>query len=807
MRVSGGIRLRLIGLALFAALPLGVLGIFRLSTSAREQRRDVVAETERAAAVAAARIDERLLASDALLLGLANTLRPSPGARAVNDAILQRTLASAPSPISNIFLLDTMGTVVASARELAPGTDSSRAFSDRGYFQIAQQDSGLVVGEIRRSMVIATRPWIVVLARAITRPDGAFEGVVAVPVRLDSLVSVARIVTSMGPALVTVFDTAGVLLARSEDPDSLVGQQRMPPGVRVDTTGSASILGIDGTRRLTAFTSTRSAPWSVSLGISETALDRRLAQLLRNEVLLFLIAVGLAVVVAYLLGERLTRPIATLAGAARAFERGETGTRASPQGPGEVRLLAKAFNQMAETVERRNAALADSERRYRFLFDSNPLPMWAWDADNLQILAVNEAAIDKYGYARDRFLTLRITDLLDPTELERFGEARLPFSENRQRAGVWTHRTAEGRAVDMEVVTASSRRLGRACWLSVGIDITARRVAERALVRSEEQLRQAQKMEAIGTFAGGISHDFNNLLTGMLGYCDLALSELAPDSAAYADVAEMRALAMRGSELTRQILTVSRKQVVQPTRFDPNTVVRSLDRLLRRVLGAHIELETRLASDIGTMHADASQLEQVLLNLAANARDAMPSGGILRIETAVAASDTVRDLRVPAGESWILITVSDSGSGMPPEVRDRVFEPFFTTKARGKGTGLGLALAYAMVEQSGGIIRVDSEPGLGSVFSLYFARFNERAAVPTPPPVPVQTVEGTETILLAEDEVSVRAVAMAALEQRGYHVLAAADGDEAIAIARAPGAHRSAADRCHHAGQGWARSR
>jgi len=785
MSRTGGIRLRLIGLALFAALPLVALGVYRLSDQARHERRMAIIEAERAAATAAARIDERLLAADALLVGLSTTLRADPAMRAQNEEVLRRTLERSPSPIANLFLLDTAGTLVATARAVGPSGDSVRAFANRGYFAIVKRERGLVVGEIRRSAVLEGNPWVIVLARAILDRDSRFSGVVSMPVRLDSLAAVAQVRLAMGMPLVTIFDTAGVVLARSANPSAFVGQKRFPAGVAIDTMGSASTRWFDDTVRVTAFTRTRSAPWMVNLGIPEQELDARLDSGLRDEVLLFLFAIGLAVLVAYLLGERLTQPITALVSAARAFERGETGTRAATTGPGEIRLLGNAFNQMAETVERRNAALADSERRYRFLFDSNPLPMWAWDADRLQIMAVNEAAIEKYGYDRDRFLSLLITDLLDPVEMDRFGNARLPFSENRQSAGVWLHRTADGKTVEMEVITASSRRLGRASWLSVGIDITARRVAERALARSEEQLRQVQKMEAIGTFAGGISHDFNNLLTGMLGYCDLALSELSPDSEAAKDIAEVRALAVRGGELTRQILTVSRKQVVQPTQFDPNDVVRGLDRLLRRVLGAHIELETELASDIGMLRADASQLEQVLLNLTANARDAMPTGGTLRITTQAVNRSAAIGSRVPPGESWIMITVSDTGVGMTPEVRDRIFEPFFTTKERGKGTGLGLALAYAMVEQAGGVIRVDSEPGLGTTFSLYFPKHDGAMAPVEPSSTRSDSVAGSETILLAEDEESVRTVATAALERNGYRVLAAPNGDAAIAMANA----------------------
>ena len=502
-------------------------------------------------------------------------------------------------------------------------------------------------------------------------------------------------------------------------------------------------------------------------------------------VLFFCGALIVSVVVAMYFATTIARPVQSLIDDAHALAMGVEGHRSRIRSSDEIGSLATALNQMAETVERRNAALADSERRYRFLFDSNPLPMWAWDADTMLVLAVNEATVEKYGYERDTFLSLRIPDLLDPSEHSRFGGARLPFSESRQNAGTWLHRTASGRQLEMEVITTSSRRLGRASWLSVGIDVTARREAERALARSEEQLRQSQKMEAIGTFAGGISHDFSNLLTGMLGYCDLALAMLSTDDPVRRDVSEIRALAVRGTDLSRQILAVSRQQIVQPTVLDPNTVVQGLDRLLRRLMGEHIGVITTLGGDLGTIHIDAAQLEHVMLSLASNARDAMPSGGTLSISSARVSDSERQAFGLDAQQDWIDIRVADTGIGMTDEVRAKIFEPFFSTKERGKGTGLGLPLAYGIIDQAGGEIRVESAPERGTTFHLFLP---QRGDAPTDMTVEEEIPElltGQETVLVTEDEDSVRAVATAALERRGYRVLAAADGDSAIAISRA----------------------
>ena len=501
--------------------------------------------------------------------------------------------------------------------------------------------------------------------------------------------------------------------------------------------------------------------------------------------LLFGGALIVSIALAVYFGTWISRPVQALIDDAHALAVGVAGHRSRIQSSDELGSLAMALNQMAETVERRNAALADSERRYRFLFDSNPLPMWAWDADTMLVLAVNDAAIETYGYDRDTFLSMRILDLLDPAEHPRFGQARLPFSESKQSGGTWLHRTASGRQLEMEIITTSSRRLGRASWLSVGIDVTARREAERALARSEEQLRQSQKMEAIGTFAGGISHDFSNLLTGMLGYCDLALGMMSSDDPVRNDVAEIRALAVRGTDLSRQILAVSRREIVQPTVLDPNTVIQGLDRLLNRLMGEHIDIITTLGPDLGTIRIDPAQLEQVMLSLASNARDAMPGGGTLRFTTARVSDQDVHTFGLDAQREWIVIRVTDTGVGMTDAVRERIFEPFFTTKERGIGTGLGLPLAYGIMEQSGGEIRVDSAPGHGTTLHLLLPRLGEFPADLAAEAETPEMLTGQETVLLTEDEDSVRVVATAALERRGYRVLAAADGESAIAISRA----------------------
>ena len=314
-------------------------------------------------------------------------------------------------------------------------------------------------------------------------------------------------------------------------------------------------------------------------------------------------------------------------------------------------------------------------------------------------------------------------------------------------------------------------------------DVTERRRAEAALRESEELLRQSQKMEAIGRLAGGVAHDFNNLLTAIGGYCSLALLEFPSDDPRREYLEEIQRAGERGASLTKQLLASGRKQVLSPRLLDLNALVDDLTSLLRRVIGEDIELEWARGSAPAVIFADAGQVEQVIMNLAVNARDAMPGGGALSI----ASSSVLVDLgapRTPADPPapYVLLTVTDTGHGMDEETMARMFEPFFTTKDPGKGTGLGLSTVYGIVEQLSGFIRARSAPGQGTVFEIYFPE-RERSSLSTRPASVAPVVRGgNETVMLVEDEAQVRKLIYEVLHSRGYKVLSAKDGLEAIPL-------------------------
>jgi PAS domain S-box-containing protein len=449
----------------------------------------------------------------------------------------------------------------------------------------------------------------------------------------------------------------------------------------------------------------------------------------------------------------------------------------------EKQILQFVSTQVAMAIERKRAEeqLQASERKYRLLFETSPEAMFVYDHDTLRILAVNEAATARYGYSEQEFLGLTLHDIRPPedqSQRELEHELRNRPDAGAVRTGI-RHRTKDGRTLEVDLVARPIEFAGRPARLVLARDVTAQR-------QLEEQLRQSQKMEAVGQLAGGIAHDFNNLLTAILGSTHLLLHALPPTDPRRDDAEEIKSAGLRAAELTRQLLAFSRRQVLAPKVLELNAVVANMDRMLRRLIGEDIELATSLDPAAGAVNADPGQLEQVLLNLAVNARDAMPSGGRLTIETAavrLSEEHTERQHRLPPGE-YARLAVTDTGLGMDEATQAHLFEPFFTTKEVGKGTGLGLATVYGIVKQSGGYVWVYSEPGHGTTVKVYLPQVTGAGVVETPvvAPQPPEPRGGSEIVLLVEDAAPVRVLARRSLEACGYTVLDAPDPQAALAL-------------------------
>ncbi|HMJ55654.1 MAG TPA: ATP-binding protein [Polyangiaceae bacterium] len=458
-----------------------------------------------------------------------------------------------------------------------------------------------------------------------------------------------------------------------------------------------------------------------------------------------------------------------LAEALRAFDR-------------ELTELRRAHAAVKHSAKQLDTLVTQGTERYRAMFDDNPMPMWIYDCETLNFVLVNDAAVSHYGYSREEFTTMTLADIRPPEDVTALRE-NVARATRFDEGGVWRHRKKDGSILHVEVRAHEFEVGNRPVRLVLCNDVTLRAHAEEALRKTEEQLRHAQKMEAVGRLAGGVAHDFNNLLSVILSYADLLLADLKPVEPMREEIDQIRKAAQRAADLTRRLLTFSRQQVIDPKIIDLNDVLEQMNKMLQRIIGGDVELVLLCARSLGRMRADRGSIEQVIMNLVVNARDAMPTGGKLTMETANVMIDEER-ARGHLGTSpgpHVMLAVSDTGVGMDRATQGRIFEPFFTTKETGKGTGLGLSTVFGIVQQSGGSIWVYSEPGRGTSFKVYFpcvdGAVDEVRSVERP-----ATLRGSETVLLVEDDEQVRAVARGILRRHGYRVLEARNGGEAMLL-------------------------
>jgi PAS domain S-box-containing protein len=437
--------------------------------------------------------------------------------------------------------------------------------------------------------------------------------------------------------------------------------------------------------------------------------------------------------------------------------------------------LFEHLKRRAEDLEHEVAEIRHAAEKYRMVVDQASDGIAIAD-ERGDYLEVNPRMLDMLGYTREEFLDMHMQDLIPKAD-----QAQDPISVRRLVPGEVTHKECRlicngGSFLSVEI-GMSRLEDGR-------VQAIVRDVAERKRVESE--LRQHQKLEAVGRLAGGVAHDFNNLLTVILGHSDLALSAQDLSQKRRPNLEGIRDAAARAAVLTSQLLALSRKQVLQPRVLDVSASVRNLTKTLGTLMSSDIEIITRHEGESCRAKVDPRQLDQVLLNLVLNARDAMPLGGKMIIETANCRLDQEqisRQTEVPPGD-YVMLSVSDTGSGMDAETRSHLFEPFFTTKAPGKGTGLGLSTVYGIVRQSGGYISVYSEPGHGAIVKIYLPRVLEAGESVRTQDENGRMPAGSETILIAEDEEQVRLLVAAVLVQQGYKVIQAGDGQQALEIAK-----------------------
>jgi two-component system cell cycle sensor histidine kinase/response regulator CckA len=440
----------------------------------------------------------------------------------------------------------------------------------------------------------------------------------------------------------------------------------------------------------------------------------------------------------------------------------------------------QALAREVDARQRAEAALRESQERYQLITEnsSDLISLIDLEGEGRRIY-VSPSYQAMLGYEPVELLGDLQPDIVHPDDrnsviaqydqLAADGNARVTY-RMRHRDGTWRWIELQATAIEQE---------GRHYGITVGRDISERKYLE-------AQLMQSQRLESVGRLAGGVAHDFNNLLTAIMGNTDLARDSLPIGHPARSDLDEVTKSSQRAAELTRQLLAFARRQIIEPHVLELNQLILDMDKLLQRLIGAHVELIVRTDPSLWRIRADRGQIEQIVVNLAVNARDAMPAGGTLTIETGNVQLDhdyAHRHISVSPGR-YVMLAVSDTGTGMDEETQAQIFEPFFTTKAPGRGTGLGLATCYGIVKQHGGNIWPYSEPGHGSTFKIYLPPVEDPAEQSPPPASAEDLPRGTETVLLAEDEPSVRTLAARVLRAQGYTVMEAENGDAALQLAR-----------------------
>jgi PAS domain S-box-containing protein len=578
-----------------------------------------------------------------------------------------------------------------------------------------------------------------------------------------------------GDSIARMGDSAG---------DGWTDFSKLVPAPPIDLTkrGVAEYTTPTGERRLGALAAINGTPWVVWVEFPKSSITAPAIGFLRSMagLVVFFVAIGSGL--AWVLSRSMTQPLSELSLAATQIADGEYSRRVVVSRGDEIGSVGSAFNTMAAKVEEVYRSLKQNHDHTQFALAAARTGVWQIDLQTERVTWSDTMAPlfgitpDRAPTTRKEFLSLIQTD--DRAAGPSDGMTRAVANREDYRVEfrvTWPDGSAHWLDVRARALYDDDGK--PTLLLGVAIDVSEQK-------RLEEQLGQARKMEAVGQLAGGIAHDFNNLLTAILGFGSLIKNRFPADDLTHGDIVEVLKAGESASSLTRQLLAFSRRQVMRPEVVSLNDVVQSTEKMLRRLIAENIQLTTRLQRDLDVVSVDASQLEQVLVNLVVNARDAMPDGGVLTLETSNVHLDEAytHDHADVTPGNYVRITVSDTGSGMTLETQRRLFEPFFTTKPHGVGTGLGLATVYGIVKQSGGHIYVYSELNRGSAFKIYLP-----SAGPSSPHRDASTAEsrvvrGSETILLVEDNEHARKLARRVLVDAGYRVLVASSGEEAIAL-------------------------
>ncbi len=771
-RLRDDVRVWLFAVVLAVGIPLVTVQavlLVALDTATRTREQENVNATARLVALRLEDLTTELRTAIAMARRVA---RPSPELAAANDRALAEVASATPGYITSLSIYSTEGRNLGHSRGFA--TDSARRsvlVTDRRYFNEAVRREGLAIGEPVTGRLTGVQT--VGAAIAERGADGRVRYVLATTTLIDRLRELLRVPSLPDGASVRLIDSTQALVAATDLPaDSVVvGRAATPSDTERVLVGRADVAG---------------SPWHVVVERPAASVLGPVRDRFRDLLLTAFAVLVAAGLVAMFIADRIASPLLRLGQSAKAFTRApDTPPAAVTGGPGVVRELSADFHEMAQLISRRTAQLERSEQQYRLVTDGLPMLIGFVDpATNVRFLNGPGAAF--VGRSPDETLGVPLLSLLGLGADDALAGALREALGGKATETEFRLTRADGRT--SEVTSSCVPHRGASGGVEgafvIITDVTASR-------RLEAQLRQAQRMDAIGRLAGGIAHDFNNLLTVILANLEFSIESargIPGGDAITADLLAAREASERASSLTKQLLTYSRQQAGHREPVDLNAVASSGERMLRRLIGERVTMHLRLAPDLWPVRADLSQLEQVLVNLVVNARDAMPHGGDLTIETSNVELDEAyagSHAQVAAGE-YACLEITDTGTGIAEDVLPMIFEPFFTTKGVGEGTGLGLAVCYGIVQQHGGAISAYSRVGKGTTFKVLLPRSSEPLSGPSRVPN-AEARGGTESVLLVEDDDAVRDTARRALTERGYAVLLASNGQEALDLVA--GAH------------------
>jgi PAS domain S-box-containing protein len=771
-----GLRTRLMALVLAAVAPF----VFLIGMVARQHRFNERENAEQTAldhaSALADRLDSRFGSVETALLTLAHSVSPNPADSLRNDKLLRDVARELPREFAHFAAITSGGRAIGTSDTLPTG-------KRRPLLATSAAGDTLLGFDIRGpTRLYGTEgPLAIAISRGASSAGVRVMGLVTIP-RLQRELSGSAIPSG---ATTTIMDSRGTVIFRSREPSTWLGRDvsntPLFAASRAKHAGVAAVTDLDGVDVFAGFVTARHVPWIVQVGSPQAlAFAKERADFWR-AIGFGMLALLVAIILAWTQATRIIVPMRTVVRDAALLSKGDLSHRSTlAASQDEIGVLGKTLNTMAETLEKREEALRKSEMRFRAIIENVDDMIVIVDSDARR-LYVSPAMSRILGYTHEELLAVTARDMIHPSDWpgvrEMLRTVQLSAGASVSGQARYRHKDGSWRIFDAALINL----------LDVpgveGIVVNLRDVTRHAALEGE--LRQAQKMESVGQLAGGVAHDFNNLLTVITGRIDFLVGAPNIDEEQQTDLAEIKKAAERAAELTRQLLAFSRKQLLQPRVLDLNRTLDEFEPMLRRLIGEDIRIRIEHGSELGSVNADPGQLQQILMNLALNARDAMPAGGVITFRTA---NETTGNgaaspaLQVAPGD-YVMLEVADTGLGMDSATQSRIFEPFFTTKGQGKGTGLGLSTVYGIVKQSGGGISVASTPLTGTVFRVYFPRALGFALAEASDTANDPSLAGTETILLVEDEISVRNLVERVLRSRGYEVLAAEDGGDALRLA------------------------